>query len=98
MMDVDAIFAADRELPPLERSPPWEEEKDGVTVIVEPKPHWADDLRAYRLADRSYCDYADWRLNGTAARFFRHPETTGDEVMRTARAMIAREITDGLWQ
>ncbi|MFD1911321.1 hypothetical protein [Halodurantibacterium flavum] len=48
--------------------------------------------------DRSYCYYADWRLNGGAARFFRHPETTGDDVIRTARAMIAREITDGLWR
>lgn len=96
-MDVDAIFAADLERPPLERSLPWTEEKDGIIVVVEPKPHWADDLRAFRLADRSYCRYADWQLDGGAARFFRHPDATGEDVLTAAWAMILREIADGYW-
>ncbi|WP_455566560.1 hypothetical protein [Ochrobactrum teleogrylli] len=41
---IDFIFRADRENPPAERSLPWEETRDGITVVVEPKPHWADDL------------------------------------------------------
>ena len=34
MMDIDAIFAADRERPPAERSLPWLETRDGITVVV----------------------------------------------------------------
>ena len=48
MMDIDAIFAADSERPPAERSLPWLETRDGITVVVEPKPHWASDMRAFR--------------------------------------------------
>lgn len=44
MMDIDAIFAADHEQPPSERSLPWPETRDGITVIIEPKPHWASDM------------------------------------------------------
>ncbi|WP_346016098.1 hypothetical protein [Ochrobactrum sp. BTU2] len=69
-----------------------------MTVVVEPKPHWASDMRALQLMDRAYCYYADWTGNGPGARFFAHPETCGDDVMRKARAMIAREIADGLWK
>ena len=36
MMDIDAIFAADYERPPAERSLPWLETRDGITVVVEP--------------------------------------------------------------
>ena len=60
MMTVDEIFADDRRNPPSERSLPWEESRGGVTVVVEPKPHWAEDMRAFRLDAREYCRYADW--------------------------------------
>ena len=36
MMTVDEIFADDRRNPPSERSLPWEETRNGVTVIGEP--------------------------------------------------------------
>ena len=55
MMDIDAIFAADSERPPAERSLPWLETRDGITVVVEPKPHWASDMRAFRAEAREYC-------------------------------------------
>ncbi|MGY4573726.1 hypothetical protein [Bradyrhizobium sp. USDA 3256] len=97
MMDVEAIFAADREHIPRERSLPWAETKGGITVIVEPKPLWASDLRAFRLDAQEYCTYADWTENGAQARFFCHVDTSGNEVMRKARALIAREIADGHW-
>ena len=48
MTDIDAIFAADRQHPPHERSLPWLETRGGLTVVVEPKPHWASDMRAFR--------------------------------------------------
>ena len=69
----------------------------GVTVIVEPKPHWAEDMRAFRLDAREYCRYADWTAYGARTRFFGHIDTSGDDVMMKARAMIAREIADGFW-
>ena len=47
MTDIDAIFAADRQHPPHERSLPWPETRGGLTVVVEPKPHWAGDMRAF---------------------------------------------------
>ena len=72
--------------------------QDGMTVVVEPKPHWASDMRAFQLMDRAYCYYADWTGNGPGARFFAHPETCGDDVMTKARDMIACEIADGLWK
>lgn len=97
MMTVDEIFADDRRHPPAERSLPWGETRGGVTVVVEPKPHWAVDMAAFRLTDRAYCYYADWTARGPAARFFEHPETRGDDVMMKARAMVAREIADGHW-
>ena len=96
-MTVDAIFAEDRRKPPAERSLPWEEIRGGVTVIVEPKPHWASDMAAFRLTDRSWCYYADWCAHGPSARFFDHPATRGDDVMMKSRTMIARELADGLW-
>ncbi|MGB3833955.1 MAG: hypothetical protein WA975_19070 [Mesorhizobium sp.] len=97
MMTVDDLFADDRRNPPPERSLPWEETRGGVTVVVEPKPHWAEDMTAFRLSDRAYCYYADWTANGPRARFFRHPESSGETVMAKARAMIAREIV-GRWR
>ena len=72
--------------------------QDGMTVVVEPKPHWASDMRAFQLMDRAYGYYADWTGNGPGARFFAHPETCGDVVMTKARDMIACEIADGLWK
>lgn len=43
MTDIDAIFAANRQHPPRERSLPWPETRDGITVVIEPKPHWAEN-------------------------------------------------------
>ncbi|TXL72411.1 hypothetical protein FHP25_25550 [Vineibacter terrae] len=98
MMNIDAIFTADRERPPHERSLPWSETKDCVTVVIEPKPHWARDMRAFRSDVREYCAYADWTVNGGRARFFGHIDTSGDDLMRRARALIASEIADGHWK
>ena len=97
MTDIDAIFAADRQHPPHERSLPWSETRGGVTVIVEPKPHWARDMRAFRADACEYCAYADWTTNGAHARFFGHVDTCGDDLIRKARKLVASEITDGLW-
>ncbi|CAM5299354.1 MAG: hypothetical protein ACJAVZ_002007 [Afipia broomeae] len=97
MIDVDSIFALDRARPSAERSLPWEEHRDGVTVVVEPKPHWANDMLAYRLTAREYCYFADWQEHGSHARFFKHADTCGDDVMMKARAGISREIAEGLW-
>jgi hypothetical protein len=98
MIDIDTIFALNRELPPAERSLPWEENRNGHIVVIEPKPHWASDLLVYTLTSREYCRYRDWAENGSAASFIAHVDTTGDDVMMKARAMIAREIADGLWR
>lgn len=95
--DIDDIFRDDRSNPPAERSLPWEESRDGITVVVEPKPHWAEDIRAFRLDAREYCHYADWVEHGRRARFYCHIDTSGDDVMMKARAMVAHEIADGLW-
>ena len=97
MTDIDAIFAADRQHPPHERSLPWPEVRDGITVVVEPKPHWASDMRAFRPETREYCAYADWIVNGARARFFAHVDTCGGDLMRKARMLIAFEIADGHW-
>ena len=97
MIDIDAIFAADRQRPPHERSLPWPETRNGMTVIVEPKPHWAGDMRAFRSGTREYCVYADWTANGARARFFGHVDTCGDDLIRKARTLVASEIADGLW-
>ncbi|MDB2694636.1 hypothetical protein ACFOMH_17710 [Paracoccus mangrovi] len=97
MMSADEIFAEDRRNPPSERSLPWKETRGGITVIVEPKPHWAEDMRAFRLDIREYCRYADWTAHGARTRFYGHIDTSGDDVMMKARAMIAREIADGFW-
>ena len=96
MITLDEIFAEDRQNPPEDRSLPWEEIQNGMTVVVEPKPHWASDMRTFQLTARAYCYYADWTGNGPGARFFAHPETCGDDVMTKARAMIARAIADGI--
>ena len=96
-IDVDEIFAQDRENRPLERILPWEESRDGMTVVVEPKPHWAEDMRVFRLDAREYCRYAEWAAHGARARFFGHIDTSGDDLIMKARATIAREIADGLW-
>ena len=95
MMDIDAVFAADREHPPRERSLPWPETKNGITVIIEPKPHWASDMRAFRSNSREYCTYADWTTQGERARFFGHINTSGDDLMRKARALVACEVAEG---
>ena len=95
MMDMEAIFATDREHPPHERSLPWPETRNGMTVIVEPKPHWASDMRAFRPDVREYCAYADWVEHGACARFFGHIAICGYDLMRKARAHIACEIAEG---
>lgn len=97
MMDIDAIFAADHERPPTERSLPWPETRDGITVVIEPKPHWASDMRAFRAETREYCAYADWTANGARARFFGHIDTSGNDLIRKARMLIASEIANGHW-
>ncbi len=97
MMDIDAIFAADRQRPPHERSLPWPETRNGMTVIVEPKPHWANDMRAFLSDVREYCTYADWLENGARARFFGHIAICGNDLIRKARAFVAGEIADGHW-
>ena len=58
-IDIDAIFAEDRSNPPTKRCLPWRETKSGISVVVEPKPHWAEDLRVFWLDQREYCLYAD---------------------------------------
>ncbi len=95
MMEMEAIFATDREHPPHERSLPWPETRNGMTVIVEPKPHWARDMRAFRPDVREYCAYADWVEHGACARFFGHIAICGYDLMRKARALIACEIAEG---
>lgn len=96
-IDIDEIFCDDCRNSPAERSLPWEETRDDVTVVIEPKPHWASDLRAFRLTAREYCYFADWSAQGSRARFYGHIDTSGDDVMMKARAMVAREIAEGLW-
>ena len=76
----------------------WPPEGEMREYDFEPKPHWAADMAAFRLQDRSWCYYADWIENGPAARFFDHPETSGSDVMTNAHAMLAREIAQGLWR
>lgn len=97
MMTIEEIFADDRRNPPTERSLPWEETRDGLTVVVEPKPHWSEDMRVFRREAREYCHYADWTENGRWARFYGHIDTSGDDVMAKANTMIADEIAEGLW-
>ncbi|TPI12211.1 hypothetical protein FJW06_17585 [Mesorhizobium sp. B4-1-3] len=97
MIDIDAIFTVDRERPPYERSLPWSETRGDITVVIEPKPHWASDMRAFRSDVREYCAYADWTAHGERARFFGHIDTHGDDLIRKARAVVASEIADGRW-
>jgi hypothetical protein len=98
MPDIDAIFVDNLTHPPTERCLPWEETQGGITVVVEPLQHcWAEDMRVFQDNTPKYCYYADWVKHGTRARFFNHPDTRGDDVMMKARAMIAREIAEGLW-
>ncbi|OHV80315.1 hypothetical protein [Ensifer sp. LCM 4579] len=96
-MHIGQIFACDRQQPPTERSLPWLETRSGLTVVVEPKPHWAIDLLAFNMSERSYCHYADWCHKGPNARFFRHIEKSGADVLATAQAMVADELSQGLW-
>ena len=72
MMSVDEIFAEDRNSPPAERSLPWEESRGGVTVVVEPKPHWAEDMRAFRLDAREYCRHETLRSVELQRFLWRH--------------------------
>ena len=68
-ISIDEIFAQDRENRPMERTLPWEETRDGITVVVEPKPHWTEDMRVFRLDAREYCRYAEWTAHAGRARF-----------------------------
>ena len=96
-IDIDTIFTEDRSNPPKQRCLPWEETRDGLAVVVEPKPHWADDLRVFRLDLREYCRYADWVADGGRARFYGHIDINGADLLLKARTMLAREIAEGLW-
>lgn len=84
MTDIDAPFAPDRQHPPRERFPPWPETRDGITVVIEPKPHWANDMRPLRSKARKRCAYADWVENGARTRFFGHIDTCGNDLIRKA--------------
>ena len=75
-IDIDTIFAEDRSNPPKERCLPWCETKGGISVVVEPKPHWAEDLWVFQLDQREYCRYADWLAFGSRARFYGHIDTS----------------------
>ncbi len=97
MPSIDAIFAEDATWPPYDRSLPWEETRDGLTVVIEPKAHFTDDMMAFDLCARRYCYYRDWRERGKDARFFEHISLCGEDIMMRARATIARELNDGLW-
>ena len=97
IIDVDQIFREDHANPPSERTLPWEETRDGITVVVEPKPQWAEDMRVFRRDACEYCRYAEWAAHGGRARFYGHIDTSGDDLMMRARAMIAREVADGFW-
>lgn len=55
-------------------------------------------MLVYKLTAREYCYYRDWAEHGTGARLFDHIDTTGDDVMMKARALIAREIAEALWR
>lgn len=55
-------------------------------------------MRAFKLTAREDCYYRDWLEDGSATRFYKHIDTSGDDVMLKARAMIAREIADSLWR
>ncbi|WFS69536.1 hypothetical protein CFBP4996_26450 (plasmid) [Agrobacterium leguminum] len=94
---VEHIFALDRQHLPPERYLPWRETRSGLSVVVEPKPHWAMDLLAFSLSERRYCYYADWCHNGPNARFFDHIEKSGADVLEKAHTMIADELSQGLW-
>ena len=59
--------------------------RDGLTAVVEPKPHWAEDMRVFRLDAREYCRYAEWTAHGGRARFYGHIDTSGDDLMMAAR-------------
>jgi phage terminase large subunit-like protein len=94
---VDQVFRENLALPEAERTLPWEESRDGVTVVVEPKPHYAEDMTAWHLSRHAFCHYRDWKADGAKARFFDQAHKTGDEVMMTARVMVIREIEAGEW-
>ncbi len=54
MPSIDAIFAEDATWPPYDRSLPWEETRDGVTVVIEPKTHFSDDMMVFGPVFRAY--------------------------------------------
>lgn len=97
MTTIDEIFADDRSNPPAERSLPWEETHGTVTVVVEPKPHWASDMRAFRRTEQTYS------IMPTGPRMVDARGSMGistrpvTDVMMKARTMLTREIADGLW-
>ena len=93
MMTVDEIFADDRRNPPSERSLPWEETRNGVTVIVEPKPHWAEDMRAFRL-DAAVKGFLALRLNELPGRPERLADFGVDLTPGQVRALL--EVTQGV--
>lgn len=97
LIDIETILAEDLARPVGERCLPWVEQRDGITVVVEPKPHWAADMCVFRLDARRYCYHADWIACGARARFFYHVDTCGADLLARARAMIEAEIAEGLW-
>lgn len=96
-IDIGTILTKDRSNPTKERCLPWEEARGGLAVVVEPKPHRADDLRVFRLDRREYCHYSDWLASGGHARFCAQVDTNGADLLSKARTMLAREIAEGLW-
>ena len=87
MSDIGTIIPADRQHPAHERSLPWPETGGGLTVVIGPKPHWPNDMRAFRSDVRDYGTCTDWTKNGARARFS----------VRKARTRVTCETADGLW-
>lgn len=76
----------------MDREPRWHHSCRGTQATLG---RGSAGLRLYR---REWCYYADWLVDGGRSRFYGHIDTSGDDVMRKALTMIAREIEDGLWE
>lgn len=94
---VDQVFAENMEFPVEERCLPWEESRDGVTVVVEPKLHFASDMTIWHLSRHAFAHYRHWKHDGASVSFFEHGHKTGDQVMMDARCTVIREIENGEW-
>ncbi|MDH2328304.1 hypothetical protein QCN27_15670 [Cereibacter sp. SYSU M97828] len=94
---VDQVFAENMKFAAEERCLPWEETRDGVTVVVEPKLHFESDMTVWHLSRHAFAHYRHWKRDGANVSFFEHGHKTGDQVMMDARCTIIREIETGEW-